>query len=127
MRLASVFFSPPLPIPGTGRHEASLHASDGWELERLDDGRVRFSRMEPVDLGGTRRVGGTAERWACVYVWDEEADTLAALRNGGRTPSAREVDVMAIADAVLGPSPIKPEATASILPEPPTGKRRRGK
>jgi hypothetical protein len=112
MRLASVFFSPPLPIPGTGRHESSLHAADGWDLFRQDDGRIVFWRNEPGDSGAVRRVGGTVERWGVVYgeMEPEVAKMVALLEQVAAEP----VDVAA-------PTEPAPEPR----PEPPTGKRRR--
>jgi hypothetical protein len=66
MRLSSVYFAQLVPIPGTDRRETQMHASDGWTLERLDDGRIQCVKDLAVD-GGTKRVDFVVERWPCVY------------------------------------------------------------
>lgn len=42
-----------IPIPGTHRRETELHAAQGWELVRLEDGRIHGRRVEQVEGGHT--------------------------------------------------------------------------
>jgi hypothetical protein len=126
MRLASVFFSPPLPIPGTGRHESSLHAADGWDLFRQEDGRIVFWRNEPGDNGQVRRVGGTVERWGVVYggTLEPEVEVLpnpySCVEVTRTLATDREAGMRVDVSAPTEPAP-------ETKPEPPTGKRRRGR
>ena len=67
MKLASLHFADLTPIPGTAKRVLFLLASEGWDLERLDDARVRCERTEPSDGGGTLRLSFVLERWPVVY------------------------------------------------------------
>lgn len=66
MKLRSLYFAAPAPVPGTPRRESSLHASDGWELERHEGGLIRCVRVEPVD-GGTVRRDFVLDGWPVAY------------------------------------------------------------
>lgn len=105
MKLTSIHFATLLPIPGTSRRESALHASEGWDLERTDDGRITCRRVETVD-GGTATRRFVVEGWPCVWEPDEVAEAVALL------------EVQAAMEG-LAPAPSEP------APEPPTGKRRR--
>jgi hypothetical protein len=61
-----------LPIPGTQRREMQFHAADGWQMDRLEDGRITIARLEPIDGGRLVRRAFTVERVPCTYVeWVE--------------------------------------------------------
>jgi hypothetical protein len=43
MRLESVHFAGMIPIPGTDAVERNFYASEGWTIERADDGQIHLS------------------------------------------------------------------------------------
>lgn len=101
MKLTSIHFATMLPIPGTSRRESSLHAAEGWDLDRADDGRITCARTEPVE-GGTATRRFVVEGWPCVW-------------EAARTPEVAAM-IEALEQAATEPAP---------APDPPTGKRRR--
>lgn len=46
MKLRSVYFSGLVCIPGTSSRQDIFHVDDGWNIERLPDGQLRFQRDE---------------------------------------------------------------------------------
>lgn len=127
MRLASVHFAGMVPIPGGDSVEKNFHASDGWTIERREDGSVRLTNAEKSFV---------ADGFSYSYVEERLADYGRPRAESGPKALERRGEGHEISEAALGNHELSAEAVLAgtdrvegfgLAPEPTTGMKRKGK
>jgi hypothetical protein len=66
VKLTAVHFDDLVPIPETSRREMTFASAEGWDVDRLDDGRIRI-RGEERRNGEVHALDFVAEGFGCTY------------------------------------------------------------